>query len=253
MTLPLRTIITWLDQLLDPTRIEDYGPNGLQVEASETVTRIATGVTANLAFIEAATAWGADLAVVHHGLYWGGSPSTATGALGRRLRSLFARGLSLAAYHLPLDAHLEVGNAAGLARALGLEDLRPAFLYKGAPTGIIGRFAAPLAPSDLPPRLAAVSPRTLHFDGGPPTITTVGVVTGGAPRLASEAARLGLDLFITGEASEYTQATAREERIHIAACGHHRSEVFGPRALADRLARDFPDLDVRFLDVDNPA
>jgi len=253
MAMPLRSVVSWLDQLLDPTRIEDYGPNGLQVEACESVARIATGVTANLAFIEAATAWGADLAVVHHGLYWGGSPSTATGALGRRLRAMFGHGLSLAAYHLPLDAHLEVGNAAGLARAIGLEDLRPAFPYRAAPTGVIGRFPTPIPAADAPVLLSTLSHRALFFGGGPALIANVGIVTGGAPRLASDAARLGLDLFITGEASEYTQATAREERIHIAACGHHRTEVFGPRALAERLARDLPELEVRFFDVDNPA
>ena len=250
---PLKTIVNWLNELLDPNRIEDYGPNGLQVEASTEVTRIVTGVTANMAFIEAAAALGSELAVVHHGLYWNGAPATAVGPLGRRLRALFTQGLSLAAYHLPLDAHLEVGNAAGLARALGLTDLRPAFPYRGAPTGIIGRFATPVAVGDLLPLLTAVSPRALLFEGGPLRIETVGIVTGGAPRVASDAARLGLDLFISGEASEYTQATAHEERIHVAACGHHRTEVFGPRAMAAALATAFPGLDVAFLDIDNPA
>jgi len=252
-TYPLSLVITWLDQLLDPNHIEDYGPNGLQVEAGTVVSRIATGVTANLAFIEAAAATGADFAVVHHGLYWNGAPSTAIGALGRRLAALFSHGLSLAAYHLPLDAHLEVGNAAGLAHALHLEDLRAAFPYHGAPTGLVARFPTPVAAASLATLLGAISPRFLFFEGGPPTIATVGIVTGGAPRLASEAARLGLDLFITGEASEHSQATAREERIHVAACGHHRTEVFGPRALAQRLASAFPGLPVDFLDVDNPA
>jgi putative NIF3 family GTP cyclohydrolase 1 type 2 len=93
----------------------------------------------------------------------------------------------------------------------------------------------------------------LVFTGGPALVSSAGIVTGGAPRLASDAARLGLDLFVTGEASEYTQATAREEHIHIAACGHHRSEVFGPRALADAIRAAFPQLEVEFLDVDNPA
>ncbi len=251
--LPLRMIVDWLTQLLDPTRVDDYSPNGLQVEASAEITRIATGVTANLAFIEAAAAFGAELCVVHHGLYWNGAPATATGPLGRRLRRLFSANLSLAAYHLPLDAHLEVGNAAGVARPLGLGDLRPAFPYKGAPTGLVGRFASPVSLAELRPRLAAISDRSLLFEGGPETIRSVGVVTGGAPRIASDAARLGLDLFITGEASEYTQATALEERINIAACGHHRTEVFGPRALADALRVAFPGVEVAFLDVDNPA
>ncbi len=251
--LPLRTIVDWLTQLLDPNRIDDYSPNGLQVEASTEVTRIATGVTANLAFIDAAAAFRAELCVVHHGLYWNGAPATAVGPLGRRLRHLFAAGLSLAAYHLPLDAHLEVGNAAGVARVLGLAELRPAFPYKGAPTGLVGRFATPVPLGELSTRLAAISERALVFEGGPEAIRTVGIVTGGAPRVASDAARLGLDLFITGEASEYTQATAREERINIAACGHHRTEVFGPRALAEALRVAFPGVEVAFLDVDNPA
>lgn len=253
MPYPLKTLLTWLNQLLDPNRIEDYGPNGLQVEASTEITRVTTGVTANMAFIEAAAALGSELAVVHHGLYWNGAPATATGPLGKRLRALFTHGISLAAYHLPLDAHLEVGNAAGLARALGLTDLRPAFPYRGAPTGVIARFATPLPAASLAPLLAAISPRALVFDGGPDLVTTVGIVTGGAPRVASDAARLGLDLFITGEASEYSQAIAREERIHVAACGHHRTEVFGPRALATAMQAEFPGLEVAFLDVDNPA
>jgi len=250
---PLKTLLAWLNQLLDPNRIEDYGPNGLQVEAATEITRVVTGVTANMAFIEAAAALGSEFAIVHHGLYWHGAPATAIGPLGKRLRALFANGLSLAAYHLPLDAHLEVGNAAGLARALGLIDLRPAFPYRGHPTGVRARFESPLAVASLAPLLAAISPRALHFEGGPDLITTVGIVTGGAPRVASDAARLGLDLFITGEASEYTQATAREERIHVAACGHHRTEVFGPRALAAVMQAEFPGLDVAFLDIDNPA
>lgn len=254
-------VVAWLDQLLDPTRRDDYGPNGLQVDAAPLGSRpgqaivktIATGVTANLELIEAAVAMNADLLVVHHGLYWGGAPSTATGPLGRRLARCFSAGLSVVAYHLPLDAHLEVGNAAGLARELGLESLAPAFLWKGLATGITGRFPAPLGRDELHTRLLSVSPRALLFDGGKQTILTAGIVTGGAPRLASDAAALGLDLYITGECSEYTQATAREEGISIAACGHHRTETFGARALADRLGAAFPGVATHFVDIDNPA
>ncbi len=254
-------VVAWLDQLLDPTRRDDYGPNGLQVDATPSGSRpgqarvktIATGVTANLELIERAAAMNADLLVVHHGLYWGGAPSTATGPLGRRLARCYSAGLSVAAYHLPLDAHLEVGNAAGLARALGLESLAPAFPWKGLATGITGRFPAPIDRDELRARLYAISPRALLFDGGEPAIQTAGIVTGGAPRLASEAAAMGLDLYVTGECSEYTQATALEEGIHVAACGHHRTETFGARALADRLADAFPMVSTRFIDVDNPA
>lgn len=257
----VREVVAWLDGLLDPTRRDDYGPNGLQVDASpaslghagQPAATIVTGVTANLALIEAAIERGADLLVVHHGLYWNGAPSTAVGALGRRLARCFESRLSVAAYHLPLDAHPEVGNAAGLASLLELQDRKPAFPYKGLPTGLIGRFPTPLTPGELEERLRDISPRTLLFRGGPESIATVGIVTGGAPRLASEAAAMGLDLYVTGESSEYSQATAREEGIHIAACGHHRSEVFGPMLLVERLREVFPDVEVEFVDVDNPA
>lgn len=254
-------VVSWLDALLDPNRRDDYGPNGLQVDASPPgarpasarVATIVTGVTANLALIEAAAELRAELLVVHHGLYWAGSAATATGALGRRLARCFEAGLSVAAYHLPLDAHLEVGNAAGLARALGANGIEPAFPYKGQPTGVIARFAPPLDVATLDQRMSAISPRALLFPGGPPSISSVGIVTGGAPRLASEAAALGLDAYLTGECSEYSQATALEEGLHVGACGHHRTETFGPKLLASRLAEAFPALAVRFIDVDNPA
>jgi len=254
-------VVAWLDQLLDPTRRDDYGPNGLQVDASPPETRpgqatvktIVTGVTANRALIEAAVAANADLLVVHHGLYWGNAPSIATGSLGRRLARCFEARLSVAAYHLPLDAHLDVGNAAGLAGAIGLTDLAPAFPYKGLSTGLTGRFPSPITPDALRERLLAISERSLLFAGGKDLIATAGIVTGGAPRLASDAAALGLDLYISGECSEYTQATALEEGIHIAACGHHRTETFGARLLVAHLNAAFPAVTTRFIDVDNPA
>jgi dinuclear metal center YbgI/SA1388 family protein len=233
--------------------MKDYCPNGLQIDADRPVHRIATGVTANLAFIEAAIAQGADLAVVHHGLYWNGAESTITGTLGRRVRRALAAGLSIAAWHLPLDGHPEVGNAPQLARHLGLLRPEPAFMSHDAAVGCIAHTDEPLDPAAFETVVHQLFPTVTLFPGGPPTISRVGIVTGGAPRMATDAARLGCDAFITGEASEYTQAMAAEEGIHIAACGHHRTEIFGPRALAERLAQAFTDLDVVYIDVDNPA
>jgi dinuclear metal center YbgI/SA1388 family protein len=251
-------VVAWLDTYLDPTRREDYGPNGLQVDASPRgnldeipCARIVTGVTANLAFLERAAH--ADLAVVHHGLYWTGAPATATGPLGRRLAWCMRHGLSVAAYHLPLDAHPEVGNAAALARSIGLTELEGAFLSRGAPVGIKGTFPTPVSPQEFRALCLGISDRAILFEGGPSEIRTVGIVTGGAPRLASEAASVGLDAFISGELTEFSQAIAAEERIHVAGCGHHRTEVFGPRALAAKLALEFPTIHVTFLDVDNLA
>lgn len=249
----LTDILTWLDDLLEPSRVADYGPNGLQVEGTDRVERVATGVTANLDLIEAARDWGADLLVVHHGVFWTGSQVTVTGALGRRITTLVDARMSLAAYHLPLDGHPDVGNAVGLARALGLVDLEPAFEHRGSPVGCIGRFPDPRSAEDVRRHLGTISDRLLFFGHGPDPIRSAGVVTGGAPRDVREAIDRGLDLYVTGEAGEYSQATAREERVHFAALGHHRSERFGPIALADALADAFQTLSVRFIDVDNPA
>ena len=251
--LPLTKLTAWLEELLEPTPVDDYGPNGLQVAACDRVSRVVTGVTANLELIEAARDFGADLLVVHHGLYWNGAPFTVTGALGRRIRTLIDARMSLVSYHLPLDGHPEVGNAVNLARTLGLVDLEPAFEHRGVPVGCIGRFPEPLAADEVARRLHALSDRLLLFPHGPDPVRSAGIVTGGAPRDVREAIDQGLDLYVTGEAGEYSQATAREEHIHFAALGHHRSERFGPEALAERIAEAFPGLTVRFIDVDNPA
>lgn len=250
-------LLTWLQELLQPELYQDYGPNGLQVEAGPSaapVRKIATGVTANLQWIEAAARWGADLALVHHGLLWQGAPLPLVGPLGRRVRALMAAEMSLLAYHLPLDGHATVGNAATLARVLGATDAEPAFAYRGQPTGCVARFDPPIGPDDLRDRLVhGVSDRTLSFLGGPGSIRVLGVVTGGAPREVGEAVSLGCDAFLTGEATEFSQADARELGIHFYAAGHHRTERFGVQALGRRLAEAFPAIDVRYFEVDNPA
>ncbi len=251
---PLATLVGWLDALLSAHDVRDYGPNGLQVEGRPQVRRVATGVTANLDFIEAAVRWGADLLVVHHGLFWDGAPVTVTGALGRRIRALVRADVSLAAYHLPLDAHPEVGNAAALARALGLGEPTPDFQHRGIPVGCIGTFSPAISASELANRVRrAVSPTLHHFAHGPERVARLGIVTGGAARDVRRAIDAGCDAYLTGEAGEYSQATAREEGIHFLAAGHHRTERFGPRALAERLAAEWPHLAVEFIDVDNPV
>ncbi len=251
------TVLAWLQELLRPDDYEDYGPNGLQVEAgpaSSPVRKVATGVTANLRWIEEATSWGADLALVHHGLFWHGAPLPLVGPLGRRVQALMGARLSLVAYHLPLDGHPEVGNAVTLARALGAAETTPAFPYRGQPTGALATFDPPVTPEDLRARLETrVSDRALHFPGGPDRVRTLGIVTGGAPRSVGEAAALGCDAFLTGEATEFSQADARELDLHFFAAGHHRTERFGVQALGARLMAAFPAVEVRYIEVDNPA
>lgn len=251
---PLRDLLAWLDDTLAVAGCVDYGPNGLQVEGRPHVRRVVTGVTANLALIEAAIARDADLLVVHHGIFWDGAQVTLTGAHGRRVRALIAADLSLAAYHLPLDGHPTLGNAAQLAAALGLEAIAPAFEHRGRPVGCIGRFPQALSPAEFAARVRArVNPDAHAFLHGPAAIETVGCVTGGAPRDVREAIDAGCDAYLTGEAGEYSQATAHEEGIHFIAAGHHRTERFGPAALAAALAERFAGLDVTFVDIDNPA
>ncbi len=250
----LDTFSTWLRDLLEPAPIKDYGPNGLQVDAGGEVHHVVVGVTSNLELIDAAVARGSDTLVVHHGLYWGAGPHPAVGPLGRRVRALMTGGVSLFGYHLPLDGHPTLGNAVQLAAVLGATSTEPAFVHRGIPAGTIATFEDGVTPSELESRLCReVSDRTLFFAHGPTNIRRVGIVTGGAPRDAEQAATLGLDGFITGEAGEYSLATARESSIHFAACGHHRSERFGPMALARHIGSSFPNLKVEFVDVDNPA
>ena len=250
----LRELIDWLDTTLDAHAVDDYGPNGLQVEASDEIRKVALGVTSNLRFIEAAAEWGADLAVVHHGIYWKGAPSTITGALGARVRALIGSKCSLAAYHLPLDGHPTLGNAVSLANELGLPDQEMAFNHRGLNVGCVATCANPINSDNLLSALKErINPDTLGFCHGPAEIKRVGIVTGGAARDVQEALRLGCDAFITGEAGEYSQATAYEEGIHFFATGHHRSERFGPQALGTTLANTFAELDVTFIDVDNPV
>jgi len=244
----------YLDEYLAAGEVRDYGPNGLQVEGRAEIARVAVGVTASLAFLEQAAEWGADAALVHHGLFWRGAGEMRIERwLRRRLALLLAREINLFAYHLPLDRHPEVGNNAVLARELGTSVSGPAFAIDGAPIGLLARFERPVPAPEFFARIAAATQREpLVIAAGPARIATVGLVTGGAPRFVEDAARLGADAFVTGEVSEAAVHVAREESIHLVAAGHHATERFGVRALGEHLARRFA-LEVRFIDIDNPA
>lgn len=254
----LTTVLNSLDDYLESSPVKDYGPNGLQVDGGKsTVTAVCTGVTANLEFIERALDWGADLLVVHHGIYWNGAPFKATGALGRRIRALVHGGASLAAYHLPLDAHPIIGNAAGLADALGLAEAtrEPAFEHRGIHVGNILTLSEPVTAEALVERVQrSVNPEARSFLHGPAEIKRLGIVTGGAARdVAVASNQYRCDAFITGEAGEYSQADSKEEGIHFIAGGHHRTERFGPLAIAQWVTSNFPGVRSTFIDVDNPV
>ena len=247
-------LIALLDRLLAPGEVRDYGPNGLQVEGRDQVAKVALGVTACQAFLDRAAEWGADAALVHHGLFWGSPAGTrVVRSLRARLARLFEAEMSLLAYHLPLDRHLEVGNNAVLARRLGAESLEPAFEMDGATIGVVARLPEPLPLDELARRIARETGRDPHVTaGGPRLVERFGVVTGRAPGLVEQAAIEGLDLFLTGEPSEPAVHLAREEGIHFVAAGHHATERFGVQALGAWLERE-AGLETRFIEIPNPV
>jgi dinuclear metal center YbgI/SA1388 family protein len=246
-------ILDWCDDLLDCGSFEDYGPNGLQVPGRRQVSKVATGVSANLETLERAVEDGAELVMTHHGLLWGDEVASLSVPMAARLRALLCADCSLAAYHLPLDAHPEIGNNALLRQALGLApDDRPFGRAKGSAVGLIGRAPNPLQLDELARRLADVVGREpLVFDSGPQRISTVGIVTGAGGFALHEAGPLGLDALITGEPSEPVMGEAREYGVHFLAGGHYATETMGIRRLGDLVADRFG-IEHEFIDVPNP-
>ena len=254
----IATIVAALDELLDPGAFQDMGPNGLQVPpppGDGAVRHVVTGVTAQRALIDRAVELDAQLLLVHHGLFWDFKPAGLSPVLAERLRPLFERGIALAAYHLPLDAHPEIGNNALLAVALGCERHEPFATYRGTPVGRAGTFPGDgVAAADLFARVREVTGgrEPTVFDGGPERVRRIGIVSGSAAETLDEAVSLGLDAFLTGEPREHVMADAREAGIHFIAAGHYATETFGVRALGDWLAERYG-VQHTFVDVPNPV
>ena len=246
------SIIAFLDELLDPSGFSDYGPNGLQVPGAHEVELVATGVSANRELIEGAADAGAQLVLTHHGLFWDFHPRTISPAMKTRLELLFEADMSLAGYHLPLDAHPEVGNNALLCELLGLERAEPFGQHRGSAVGFVGRAPAGVAFEELRTRVERATGREpFVWDTGPATVHSVGIVTGGAASSFAEAVALGLDAFVTGEPAEHVMAEAREGGVHFVAAGHYATETFGVRRLGELVAERFG-VEHRFIDVPNP-
>ena len=225
-------ILAFLDELLDARSFEDYGPNGMQVAGREEVAVVATGVSAQRELFERAAADGADLVLCHHGLFWGDGPMVVGPQLKARLAALFAADMTLAAYHLPLDAHPEVGNNALICAGLGLERGEPFGAAKGRSIGFVGHTTAPLPATELLTRCGELFEREpLVFDAGPAEVRRIAVVSGGGARYVGDAVAAGVDALITGEPSEPAMAESREGGIHFIAAGHYATENFGVRRL----------------------
>jgi dinuclear metal center YbgI/SA1388 family protein len=247
-------LVSELDDLLEADSVSDYGPNGLQVEGRSEVRRVVTAVSASRALFTRAADRGADAVLVHHGILWEGSgPQALVGSFRERVRLLIENDISLIAYHLPLDRHLRLGNAAQLARRLGLDDLEPFGIHRGASAGVCGVFPEPVDVEELIAAVVEACDREpLVFEGRGRLVSSVGIVTGGAQREYHQAVAAGLDAYITGEASEWVMHQAAEDGVHFLAAGHYATERFGIRALGGWLERE-RGLEVEFVDLPNPV
>jgi dinuclear metal center YbgI/SA1388 family protein len=247
-------IIEFLDDLLDARAFDDYGPNGLQVPGAAEVTKVATAVSAHQELFEKAAGTGAQMVLCHHGIFWGSRNGPIDERMKRRLKTLFDADMSLAAYHLPLDAHAEVGNNALICRALGFEPAEPFGDAGGRPIGWIGRATDGVPIAELIDRCRATFDRDdiLHFPGDRDPVRTIGVVSGGGDGFFEDAIDLGADAFVSGEPSEPAMADARESGVHFIAAGHWASETFGVRRLGELVAARFG-VEHEFIGVPNPV
>jgi dinuclear metal center YbgI/SA1388 family protein len=254
MPCQLKDAIAELDSLLEPGRFKDYCPNGLQVPGRPEVMKVASGVSASVEFFERAASERADLLIVHHGLFWGSTPQAIDARMKRRLKLLFDADMSLAAYHLPLDAHPELGNNALIARALGANALKPFALHEGEPIGFLAQLPGDgVEAAALFARVAELTARTpLVFDAGPERVRSVAIASGAGSDYLAEAVTAGADALLTGEPAERVMSEAQEASIHFIAAGHYATETFGVRRLGEHLGERFG-LEHVFIDVPNPV
>ena len=250
----LLELVEYCDRLLETERFQDYCPNGLQVEGRAEVRRIVSGVTASQALIDAAQAQQDDLLLVHHGFFWKGEDPCLTGMKQRRIHTLLENGISLLAYHLPLDAHPELGNNVQLAQRLGLEEQGRFGDGDGPQLACYGKLDETLDAAQLAQRIQQVLGREAQWiaAGSDAPLQRVGWCTGAAQSCLEAAARLGLDAFISGEISEPSVHIAREYGLHYYAAGHHATERYGVQALGQQLVRQFG-IEHTFIDIDNPV
>lgn len=250
----LEEINAWLDELLEPQAFTDYCPNGLQVPGTPEVERVVTGVSGGLELFERAAGVGADMVLVHHGIFWGAGPQAVDRLTYPRLKLLIEQEISLLAYHLPLDGHPQVGNNALLADAIGATTQEPFALHEGRPIGIEASFAGGIGRDELVQRVTgAVGGREpLVFPEGSGTVERVGIVSGAGASYLADAIAAGLDAFITGEPAERVMNEATEAGITFVAAGHYATETFGVRRLGEMLSEQFG-VAHEFVDVPNPV
>ncbi len=253
MAVTLSALQQTLNELLQPGQISDYCPNGLQVEGRAEINRIVTGVTASQALLDRAIAAGADAVLVHHGYFWKGEDPCIRGMKKNRLAALIRADVSLLAYHLPLDVHPELGNNVQLAKRLGITvegGLEP---DKAVSVGLTGCLPEPVSAAVFAGLIEReLGRKPLHIPAGQEQIQRIGWCTGSAQGYINNAIEQGLDAYLTGEVSESTVHTARENGIHFYAAGHHATERYGIQALGEYLQEQLG-IEHQFIDIDNPV
>ena len=246
----------WLNDLLEPRAFKDYCVDGLCVEASDKVTRVVTGVSFRDRLIDAAIEEKADCIIVHHpNGFWNGENRVLVGKFGERMRRLMRHGISLYGFHLPLDGHMEIGNNVLIARALGLENIE-GFLREGERTvGVVGEYASARSREQFVEGAVGAFEHGVQHElfYGSDSIRKVAVCSGSAGAAAiEEAASLGCDAFVTGEIKEAVPIFVEELGFNLLSAGHHRTEVFGVRALAQKIQEELA-VPSHFIDIDNPV
>lgn len=258
MSISRKELQHFLDDYLNIAEYQDYGPNGLQIEGKNDIRKIAFAVSATRYSVNKAVELKADALIVHHGLFWKfHGPKTITGAFSKRVKPLIKNEINLFGYHLPLDAHLESGNASAIANKLELQNLQPFGDHKGMPTGIKGQLTAPTSVTKLTSDLEKILNHQVIVAANDQQrmIKSIGIITGGANGDWTHAKRDGLDAYLTGEISEHDWHEAQEEDIIFFAGGHNATEQFGVQELMKMLHKKYADKDIEFFFIpsDNPA
>jgi dinuclear metal center YbgI/SA1388 family protein len=255
MSLTQQQLTGFFNSLLQPGTFNDYGPNGLQIEGAEKINKIAFAVSATRHSVYQASDNAADALVVHHGLFWKFHGSrTLTGPFARRVFPVIKNSVNLYAYHLPLDAHAQIGNAAVLGNLIDCQNQEPFGDYQGSPTGIKGNLAIPLSAIELQQKLTKIlnHPVIMATRDANQIITTLGIITGGANSEWQLASQQGLDAYLTGEISEHDWHESKEAGIHMFAGGHNATEKFGIQALMACTQKQF-DVSCFYIHSENPA
>ena len=243
----VQELSAYLDDYLRIAEIADYGPQGLQIETDNAeVHKIALAVDSAPPVIEAAAEWGADMLLVHHGIFWGG-PERIAGPLGERVRACMRSGVNLYAAHLPLDAHPEVGNNAVLAKMLGLNEIVWWGAMKGTPLGVCGDVNPSLLKDVIAKLDTNLNTQSRLLKHGPSTVRRIAILSGGGAGVVGEAAALGADTYITGETSHSQYWLASDYGINVIFSGHYATETVGVQALGDHLVEKFG-VETRFFD-----